>query len=195
MPRPRALDYDQKMKTIMDAAAKLFAATGYPGARLSDVASACGASKSMIYHYFPTKDDLLFAMLKEHLETVIASLTAVRESAAAPREKFGLFLQTFIQKSAQSRQRNIVAMDEAKYLPKRMQNALAKREAQVVDLVIDQLRELNPKLAEPLYKPYALLLIGMLNWTDTWFSPKGPLTAEELVERITGLFLDGFSAA
>jgi AcrR family transcriptional regulator len=69
MPRVRASDYDTKLLGIVDAAAALFAKSGYSGARMSQVAEACGVSKSMLYHYFATKDDLLFFMVKEHLET------------------------------------------------------------------------------------------------------------------------------
>src|SRR5438874_2583900 len=63
MPRVRADDYDIKTQAILDSAAALFAKVGYPNAKMQDIAKACGATKSMLYHYFPTKDDLLFAML------------------------------------------------------------------------------------------------------------------------------------
>ena len=81
MPRERANNYALKTKAILDAAAVLFARTGYPEAKMQDIAKACSASKSMLYHYFFTKDDMLFAMLKEHLEDTILSLEE------APRQK------------------------------------------------------------------------------------------------------------
>jgi hypothetical protein len=39
-----------------------------------------------------------------------------------------------------------------------------------------------------------MMLIGMLNWTDVWYRPSGPLKSAELCERMTRLFLDGFMA-
>jgi AcrR family transcriptional regulator len=74
MPRVRSDDYDAKTHAILDSAAALFAKVGYPSAKMQDIAKACGASKSMLYHYFPTKDDLLYAMLEEHLQRVIVAL-------------------------------------------------------------------------------------------------------------------------
>ena len=59
MPRVRSDDYDTKSRAILDSAASLFAKVGYPNAKMQDIAQACGATKSMLYHYFPTKDDLL----------------------------------------------------------------------------------------------------------------------------------------
>lgn len=192
MARERADDYDQKVRLIKDAAAELFAQTGYPGAKLLDVARACGASKSMLYHYFPTKDDLLFSMIEEHLQEVLAALQEVDAVDLPVKKKFPLFLQHFQQKSSETRQRNMVAMNEAKYLPEKMQKKLLKLEKQIVELVVKQIKAVNPKLDDGLYKVYAMLLIGMLNWTDTWYNPNGPIKPEELVERTTSLFLNGF---
>lgn len=192
MPRERSQDYDSKAQAIKDAAAELFARTGYTAVKLSDVAKVCGASKSMLYHYFPTKDDLLFEMLKEHLETLIESLEQSAAAADDGTARFTLFLQTFIQKSSRARQCNVVAQHDAKYLPKAMRTKLDRLQARVLELVAEQLHGLNPRLDASLYKPYALLLLGTLNWTDTWYSTRGPLKPQELIERISSLFLDGF---
>jgi hypothetical protein len=35
------------------------------------------------------------------------------------------------------------------------------------------------------------LLFGMCNWINSWYDPKGAVTAEELSERIFAVFLDG----
>jgi len=192
MPRVRAENYDAKVRGIMDAAAGLFSRTGYPGAKMQDIATACGASKSMLYHYFPTKDDLLFAMLKEHLEGLISAIEAVGTASGDSQAQFVAFVRAFIHKSAQARQRNLVAMNDVKYLPKVMQAPLVILENRVVDLVVDQLGNVNPNLQEQLYRPYALLLLGKLNSVDIWYKPNGSIKAAELVERISRLFLLGF---
>lgn len=194
MSRERADDYDQKIRAILDAAAVLFSKTGYPGAKLQDVAKACGASKSMLYHYFPTKDDLLFAMLKEHLEGTILSAQEAILAESKPVSQFESFVSAFLQRSAQSRRRHIVAMNDMKFLPKSMQKPLLELERKILVLVADLLRQVKPGLADSVYKPYAMLLLGMLNWTDTWFSPSGSMKTVDLCERASRLFLCGFLA-
>ncbi len=194
MARVRASDYDDKTRAIMDAAALLFARSGYPNAKMQDIAKACGASKSMLYHYFPAKDDLLFAMLREHLESVLDGIEGAREELQDPRERFFAIVQMYVQKSAQARRRNIVATNDVKFLPKSMQTPLLEIESNVVKLVSQSLKELNPHLDELLYKPYAMMLIGVLNWTEIWYRPSGPMKPQELCERITRLFLHGFLA-
>lgn len=194
MPRVRSDDYDAKSQSIMDSAAALFAKVGYPNAKMQDIAQACGATKSMLYHYFPTKDDLLSAMLTEHLEKVIASVDEAVSGGAPVTDRFAAFVQTYAQKSAQSRRRHVIAMNDVKFLPKAMQTPLLQLEKTVTDQVAALLREVNPGLPDPLYKPYTMMLLGMLNWTDYWYRPGGPMKSAELCERITRLFLLGFMA-
>jgi hypothetical protein len=88
----------------------------------------------------------------------------------------------------------MVAMQDVKYLPKAKQQPLIELQRRLADLVAQLLRELNPDLSEDAYKPYALMLIGMMNWTDVWYRPSGPLKPQELCERMSRLFLKGFLA-
>ena len=192
MPRARATDYDTKAQSILDSAAALFAKEGYPSAKMQDVAKACGATKSMLYHYFPTKDDLLFAMLMEHLEKVITGVEEISSLGGTPDERFAALIGVYVQKSAQSRRRHTIAQNDVKYLPKPMQAPLFALEKRVCDLIAEQLRQLKPGLPAATYKPYAMLLIGMLNSTDVWFKPGGEIKMPELCGRISQLFLTGF---
>ena len=194
MPRVRSENYDAKAQTILDSAAALFAKEGYPSAKMQDIAKACGATKSMLYHYFPTKDDLLFAMLEEHLEKLIASIEEVSAQTGTHKQRFNEFVLVYTQKSAQSRRRHVITMNDVKYLPKPMQTPLLALERQVCDLIALLLRKLNPGLPEQVYKPYTMLLLGMLNWTDTWYKTNGTMKPQELCDRISRLFLRGFLA-
>jgi AcrR family transcriptional regulator len=195
MTRVRSDNYQVKRQAILDAAAALFAKAGFPNAKMEQIAQACGATKSMLYHYFPTKEVLLFSMLDEHLEQVVGAVEQVMsQKELASHIRFSNFVQTYTQKSAQSRQRHIIAMNDAKFLPQDLQAHLIKREVRITNLVADLMRELNPNLDEITYKPYTMLLIGMLNWTDTWYKPTNKLKPQELCDRTSRLFLQGFLA-
>ena len=194
MPRVRANDYQVKSQAILDSAAALFAKVGYPNAKMQDVAEACGATKSMVYHYYPTKDDLLFAMLEEHLQRLIAAVENVTLARLPAQARFEAFVTTYVQKSTQSRRRHVTAMNDVKFLPKQLQLPLLQLERKATDLLTKLLRELNPVLSDRVYKPYALLLLGMLNWTDFWYKPTGEIKPHELCERVSRLFLKGFLA-
>lgn len=194
MPRVRSDDYEAKAQAIMDCAAALFAKEGYPSAKMQDVAKACGATKSMLYHYFPSKDDLLFAMLVEHLERVIQGVEEAIAASGTPRDRLAALVQAYTQKSTVSRRRHMVAMQDVKHLPRARQAPLIELQRQLVARVTELLRTLNPGLPAHAYKPYAMMLIGMLNWTDMWYRPSGPMKPQELCDRMSRLFLKGFLA-
>lgn len=194
MPRVRSDKYEAKSHAIMDCAATLFAKEGYPSAKMQDIAKACGATKSMLYHYFPTKEDLLFAMLMEHLEQVVDSVEEAIALQAAPHDRLVTVVQVYTQKSMQVRRRHLIAMQDIKYLPEARQTPLIELQRELVEMMAGLLRELNPGLSEHIYKPYTMMLVGLLNWTDIWYRPGGVMKPDELCDRISRLFLSGFMA-
>jgi TetR/AcrR family transcriptional regulator len=74
MARTRATDYDDKRRAILDRSAELFAEHGYDRASMSKIAEACGVSKANLYHYYNDKEELLFDVIRFHLEELLGSL-------------------------------------------------------------------------------------------------------------------------
>ena len=65
MARGRAKGYDEQREAILARAGELFALQGYHAASMNQVAEACGLSKATLYHYFPSKADLLRSVVRE----------------------------------------------------------------------------------------------------------------------------------
>ena len=194
MSREQAADYQDKKKAILDAAATLFAEVGYPNAQLKEVAKACGASKSMLYHYFFSKDDVLFALLHEHLQSTIDAIEQI-DAKKSPEARVRLLIEIYIQKSTQTRTRHVVAMNDVKYLSGAPLKKILELERRVIRLFEAALAALDPELPGKLVAPYSMMLTGMLSWIDLWYRPNGPLKPHELVDRVAQLFLHGFMAA
>lgn len=72
MARTQSPDYDKRREGIVQQAAKLFAKQGFLGASVSDLAKACKTSKSLVYHYFPSKEDVLYGVMSAHLDDLVA---------------------------------------------------------------------------------------------------------------------------
>jgi len=191
MSREQAADYEAKKNAILNAAASVFAEVGYPNAKLVDVAKACGASKSMLYHYFASKDDLLFALLSEHLQATIDALQEI-DPACAAEKKLRLLIEIYTQKSTQTRTRHIVAMNDVKHLPRGQQKSIVMLERRIIQIFEAALVALNPAGEPRFITPNAMLLMGMLNWVELWYRPAGPIKPAELCDHILRLFLHGF---
>ena len=70
MSRPIAKDHDEKRAHILKIAARVFADQGFARASMSQVAKDCGISKANIYHYYSSKDALLFDILDTYLSAL-----------------------------------------------------------------------------------------------------------------------------
>ena len=68
MARPRADDYEAKRQLIRERAAELFADHGFARTSIADVARACQCTKSLIYHYFDSKQAILHDLLAAHMD-------------------------------------------------------------------------------------------------------------------------------
>jgi len=194
MTRVRADDYEDKKQHILDKAAALIARKGFDVATMLDVAKACGTSKSHLYHYFPSKEELLYAIIHEHITQQAADLQRIVALPLPAEERFSQFVDSFVQGAARSRNEHLMLMNDLKFLPKGQLADIRRLEVEMTALMEGLLAEINPRLMsdETLRKPYALLLFGMMIWTFSWYRRSGPIAPGELAQRISELFVHGF---
>lgn len=194
MTRVRADDYEDKRKAILGKAAGLIARKGFDVATMMDVAQACGTSKSHLYHYFPSKEELLYAIVHEHITRQAADLIRIVRLPLPAEERFTQFVDSFVQGAAGSRDEHIMLMNDLKFLPRAQREHVRKLEAEMTELMEGLLHEMNPQLmaAERVQTPYALLLYGMMIWTFTWYRRSGAIPPAELARRISDLLMHGF---
>src|SRR3954470_1242023 len=100
MTRERAEDYEHKKQVILEKAAALIAQKGFDVATMMDVANACGTSKSHLYHYFQSKEDLLYAIVHEYITKQAADLARVLALPLPALERFSQFVESFMQGAA-----------------------------------------------------------------------------------------------
>ena len=92
-------DAQRNLERILEAARAVFAEEGLE-ASVADVAQRAGVGTATIFRRFPTKDDLVAAMLEQELETVVAraqAAAAADDPAAAMAEFFSGVVETFIE--------------------------------------------------------------------------------------------------
>lgn len=196
MTRERSDNYDEKKELILRKAAALFAQKGYEVTTMMDVAKACNASKSHLYHYFPAKEDLLYAIVKEHTLVLLNKLSQVQAMKAPARERFEHFVVGFVEVAADSRNEQLVLTKELSFLPPAKHKEMLAMEVQLVEILTGLLKEINPKrmARAEIQGPYALLLFGMIIWTFTWYKKSGKVKPAELASHIADIFLNGFCA-
>src|SRR3954465_9638434 len=87
MARTRANDYDRKRQGILSRSAALFAEHGYTGTSITMIAEACGVSKALMYHYYSSKDAVLFDLLSDHLQHLVGVVETASRSSSDGRDR------------------------------------------------------------------------------------------------------------
>src|SRR5438552_18305765 len=117
MARVRAADYGEKQQLIRDKAAALFAERGFAATSIADIAAACGTAKSLVYHYFGAKDDILYDLLRDHVARLVAGAEAALAGAESPRERLRAFVRAEIALYAGARDRHRLLLTALGDLP------------------------------------------------------------------------------
>jgi AcrR family transcriptional regulator len=194
MARTRSENYDDIQAGILRNAARLFATRGYERSSVGDLVQACELSRGAIYHYFDSKEAILFAMLDALVRSLLASLERAVAQGDEPLQKFERVIEAFVEHNAQSPEEQIVLLNDLGALQAEEQHQIVQTERKIVELVgwvlgsIDSKKKMNRRNA----RVYTMMLFGMINYTYTWYDAKGAIKPKEFAQLAADLFLKGF---
>jgi AcrR family transcriptional regulator len=186
MARTQAADYEQRREAIVEKAAGLFARMGFSGASVADLAAACETSKSLIYHYYPSKEDVLYAVMASHIDQLVRDVEGVLSQDASPETLLRELIHSFMRHYVGAVDRQKVLLNELGSLPPEKREIIVGKQRYVVDAVQNLLSVLHPALRNDavLARVQTMLLFGMINWTHTWFDPAGTVSASVLADMV-----------
>lgn len=192
MARTQSADYGDRREAILDAAARLYGDSGVLGSSIADLAQACGMSKSLLYHYFSSKEDILFEIMAGHIE----ALRQVAEDVADepdPVRRLSRLTHGFMTLYADASDRHKVLINDLDKLPPERRATIVAIERELLDAVDRIIAEHAPHLAgdKPRRRALTMLYFGMINWTPNWFHADGPLSPDDMADMVVGLFLNG----
>lgn len=170
MARPIAKDHDDKRRNILEIAAKVFARNGISRASMSEVARACGISKANIYHYYASKDDLLFDILDTYLVDLRDMIVeADRPDAPAEDNLLGLCTAFLLAYEGMDNEHKIQS-EGLPLLPAEKQEALRAHQRDLVRIVARTLKDCAPDALADTSKcrDVTMSVFGMLNWFYMW---------------------------
>jgi AcrR family transcriptional regulator len=189
MARPQSPDYDKRREAILKAAARLYARRGFRGASVADLAAACRASKSLVYHYFPSKEDILHEVMAAHLDALVAAAEETTRAGTA-EEKLRALTLAFMRLYVDAQDSQKVLLNELDNLPAAPRAEIIGKQRRIIATVEGLLAEIRPE-SGPLALPITMLFFGMINWTHNWFRPEGRVSADALAEMAVDVILKG----
>jgi AcrR family transcriptional regulator len=196
MARTQAADYDDRRLAIVETAARLFARDGFLGASVADVADACELSKSALYHYYASKEDILYDVMHFHIIALDDAAHVIIDGPGDATTKLRALVREFMRLYVGAANRQKVLNDLMR-LPKPRREAIVSMQRALIDTVAGLLCEIEPRLRmrEAERRPAAMLLFGMINWTHIWFDPNGAVSTEQFADMAVDMVLGGLSKA
>ncbi len=193
MARTRAIDYDKKRLGILSQSARLFAQHGFTGTSISMIAEACGVSKALMYHYYNSKDDVLFDVLADHLKHLVAMVEAAAATSSDDRQRLVAICTALLDAYRGADAEHQVQISSLKLLPRAQQDVLKELERRLVTIFSEAIAALLPSVAKQpdTLKPLTMSLFGMLNWHYLWFREGKGMTREGYAQMAANLILAG----
>jgi AcrR family transcriptional regulator len=196
MARTQAADYAIRRDAIVEKAARLYAERGFLGASISDLAAVCRMSKSLIYHYYPSKEDILFDVMHSHVSALLDAAEAIVTRDLEPADTLRTLTVEFMKHYVGAAARQKVLLNELNHLPTQRRAIIVGIQHRLIEMVRDVLAEMRPELRRSaLALPAAMLYFGMINWTHTWMDPAGTAKPARIAELAANVFLEGFIKA
>jgi AcrR family transcriptional regulator len=173
---------------LLDKATALFAEKGYETTTLQDIANALGVSRSALYHYVSSKEDLLTMLVEQvslGLAEVIEELARRRDLSA--RRKLANVVSLMVRQRAEHPDQFRILDRSETVLPEpaRSRHLAARRKVlrELVNVIAagteaGEFRRVDPRTA-------ALSVLGMCNWVAWWFRPGSDV--EPVVTAVTDL--------
>ena len=174
--------FGQKTEAALrEAAVGLIARHGYEAVSMRRLAAEIGLQAAALYNYFPTKEDLLFTLMREHMEGLAAAWSAA-DPGGTPRERLVAFVENHIVFHVERRHATHVSNMELRSLsPQRLTAILRLRSAYEKELR-QILREGAAKgdFAVEDATLTAMAIIQMITGVIVWFRPDERLSVEEV---------------
>ena len=189
-------DDSKRRKALLATAARLFRDVGYPRATVRDIAKAVGIQSGSIFYYFETKEDILVEVMESAMQAFVLAGQRALANAKSPRDRLRELFIGHLEALHGTRDETAVVLSEWRNLSAKSRRRIVKLRDQVDGMWDEALRgAADAGLVRGDLRLLRLAMLGSLNWSLQWYSPKGPLTIEALADRFVDFFVQPGSAS
>lgn len=178
----------------MHVSVELFAERGYAQTSVQEIVDAAGVTKGALYHYFKSKDDLLFDIYDRMLSLQLDHLREIVARGLPSEETLRLACEDVLITSIEWLREGIVFFRSQHMLSEKRQSEV-KRRRRIYNDEFEAILERGQ--ADGVVRtdiPPAILIAHFFSdphYLAQWYSPGGPLSKEQVASEITDLYLAG----
>lgn len=183
----------ERRQQIISLAAGLFDESGYSNTTMDHIAGQVGVAKPTLYHYFPSKDDILHAIHEEFIDLLISRHEGRQDSGLRPEQLLLEAMADILELMETHRGHVRVFFEHHRELPAEARGPIRVKRDQYEKIVEDLisegittgvLRQTDAHLA-------TLATFGMCNWAYQWYRPGGRLRTREIAYQFWNYLIYG----
>jgi len=182
MARNTGSDGEKTEAAIREAALGLIARFGYEAVSMRQLAAQVGVQAAALYRYFPTKEELLFTLMRKHMEDLLAAWQAERPADDDPAERLSAFVRNHIRFHVGRRHSTHVNNMELRSLSRdKLSHVLKMRSAYEKELrqILRDGAEAGRFSVDDTTLT-AMAIIQMITGVIVWFRPDERLSVDEV---------------
>lgn len=182
MARTVGSDGGRTEAALRDAAVALIARHGYEAVAMRQLAAEVGVQAAALYRYFPTKEDLLFTLMREHMEALLAAWASARPDKDGPVARLTAFVANHIRFHVERRHATHVSNMELRSLSRdNLTSILKLRTAYEKELraILRDGADAGVLEVDDIGLT-AMAIIQMITGVIVWFRPDERLSVDEV---------------
>lgn len=198
MARPLSPDYDKRRENILQHSAELFAEAGYHKASIDQLADASDITKSLIYHYFKSKKDILYHCMLNHVELLRSTAQDCIDPEKSSKDQLQHILNRFLEIYETAGARHRILVNDLHQLPPDQKAEIIAIENDITRIFKSLVTQISSPVNSNSIAPQnnlntarTFLLLSMINWTHTWFNKDGTMTSKDLGALVYDIFVHG----
>lgn len=170
---------------VLEAAAREFRERGYAATSVREIARAAGILPGSLHYRYPTKEDILSALMKRATDRLIEEVLTAATAGSDPLERLRLAIVAHLRILLSKEDSIYVLLYDWRSLSRTAVRAIDKHRRRYEELA-DQL--IADAAAFAKVRPGVDLFLvrqlgfGAANWAAQWFDPDGPYTPEQVAE-------------
>lgn len=182
---------------LLSVATRLFARNGFEGTSVQDIVDAAGVTKGAMYHYYGSKDDLLYEVYHQVLTMQTSHLEEIAAGPGSAEQRLRAAAADVVQTSLDNLDDMIVFFRSLHMLPEDKQAQVRAERRAYQDRFKALVEEgvsagvFRSDISADIVVHYFLSVVNQLG---SWFRPDGPLKPTEVGEVFTELLIGGLHA-
>ena len=178
---------------ILDAAAQVIRQKGFHGASMSDIAASVNLQKASLYHHVTSKQEILLALLERALGLLTEHIAEIASQDLPADKKLRQMMMAYLKTLAENSDLATVLLFEHRSLDKKNHARHVPHRDKFEGLWRDVLNEgMRTKIFDCPDSGMAVrALMGVMNWTLTWYRPDGDKPIEKIADEYADLMFHG----